>query len=270
MRIIRFVDEQGAARTGTVAGPDQLETATLLEGSFPHFRATSQSATVTRLLPPIVPTDLLCIGLNYQAHADETGGSPPENPMLFIKSSNALAGPDDEVIVPANSDKVDYEAELVIVIGTDARKIPRERALEHVFGYTCANDISARDWQKDKHLNGGQYARGKSFDRFCPIGPAIVTADEVADPNALSIRLRLNGQTLQDSTTADMIFDVPALISSLSETMTLRAGSIILTGTPSGVGVARSPQVFLKPGDVTEVEIDKIGTLTTRFVAEAT
>lgn len=269
MRIIRFIDAEGAVRTGTIANEGGFETATLLEGAFPHFQPTSRAATVARLLPPIVPTDLLCIGLNYQAHADETGGTPPENPMLFIKSSNALAGPDDEVTIPANSAGVDYEAELVVVIGKDARKVSRDRALEHVFGYTCANDISARDWQKDKHLNGGQFARGKSFDRFCPIGPAIVTADEIENPNDLSIRLRLNGQTLQESPTADMIFGVPALIASLSETMTLRAGSIILTGTPSGVGVARSPQIFLKGGDVTEVEITKIGTLTTRFIAEA-
>lgn len=268
MRVIRFIDQEGTTRTGTVADAERFDVATLLEGTFPHLRPTSHTATVSRLLAPIVPTDLLCIGLNYQDHADETGGTPPENPMLFIKSSNALAGPHDEVTVPANSDKVDYEAELVVVIGTDARKVSRERALEHVFGYTCANDVSARDWQKDKHLNGGQFARGKSFDRFCPIGPAVVTADEIPDPNALSIRLRLNGQTLQEGTTADMIFDVPALIASLSETMTLRAGSIILTGTPAGVGVARSPQIFLKGGDVTEVEIEKIGILTTRFVAE--
>src|SRR5690606_13666767 len=137
-----------------------------------------------------------------------------------IKSSNALAGPEDEVPVPANSDKVDYEAELGVVIGRDARKVSREHALDHVFGYPCANDVSARDWQKDKNLNGEQFARGKSFDRFCPIGPAIVTAGEIPDPNNLSIRLRLNGQTFQDSTTADMIFDVSALVASLSQTMT--------------------------------------------------
>lgn len=268
MRIIRFIDAEGAVRTGRIEAAADFDEATLLEGAFPHFRPTARRVKVERLLAPIVPTDLLCIGLNYQAHAQETGSTPPENPMLFIKSSNALAGPTDEVVVPSNSARVDYEAELVVVIGTDARWVPRDRAMEHVFGYTCANDLSARDWQKDKRLNGGQFARGKSFDGFCPLGPAIVTADEVADPNALSIRLRLNGQVMQESSTADMIFDVPTLISSLSETMTLRAGSVILTGTPPGVGVARSPQVFLKGGDVTEVEIEKIGTVTTRFTAE--
>ena len=265
MRIVRWADADGRVFTGDLR-PDG--TAELLDGNLPNLTRTGQTAEVGRLLAPIVPADILCIGLNYQAHADEQGTPPPKNPMLFIKSGNSLAGPHEPVPLPPNSDKVDYEAELAVVIGTDAKRVPRERALAHVFGYTIANDVSARDWQKDKDLNGGQFARGKSFDKFCPLGPAVVTADEVPDPNGLRIACRLNGETVQDSTTADMIFDVAAIIASLSETMTVRAGSVILTGTPAGVGMARKPPVFLKPGDVTEVEIERLGTLTTRFVAE--
>ena len=265
MRIIRFVDESGQTHVGKDLGDGRAE---VLGGEFPEYTGTGEVKPVRRLLAPIIPTDLLCIGLNYRAHARETNSTPPENPMLFIKSSNALAGPHDEVVVPSNSSKVDYEAELVVVISRDARRVSPQQALDYVFGYTCANDVSARDWQKDKPLNGGQFARGKSFDGFCPIGPGIVTKDEVGDPMQLRIQLRLNGRTLQDASTSDMIFDVAAIVSSLSQTMTVRAGSIILTGTPSGVGAARSPEVYLKGGDVTEVEVEKIGTLTTRFVAD--
>jgi len=156
---------------------------------------------------------------------------------------------------------IDYEAELAVVIGKTAKHVSRERALDHVLGYTCANDVSARDWQKEKHLGGGQFARGKSFDGFCPLGPAIVTKDEIPNPNALRLKTILNGQTMQDHTTADMIFDVPALIESLSSTMTLRPGAVILTGTPQGVGFARTPPVWLKEGDKVVVEIEKIGRL---------
>ena len=234
----------------------------------------SLTVTATRLdvpddalLPPIVPTDLLGIGLNYRAHAAETGSTPPENPMLFIKSSNALAGPADVVRLPRNSEKVDFEAELAVIVGRDAKDVSEADALDHVFGYCCANDVSARDWQKEKHLNGGQFARGKSFDGFCPLGPHVVTRDAVPDPQALPVRLRLNGTVMQDSSTADMIFSVAEIVSSLSETMTLRRGSVILTGTPQGVGAARTPPVFLKDGDVTEVEVGGVGTLVTRFRA---
>lgn len=265
MRIVRFLDDAGRVRTGSDRGDG---TADLLGGHFPNFEPTGETAKIGKLLPPIVPTDLLCIGLNYRAHANETNSTVPDNPMLFIKSSNALAGPADVVQLPSNSAKVDYEAELVAVIGRDARHVSEAEALDYVFGYTCANDVSARDWQKDKALNGGQFARGKSFDGFCPLGPALVTKDEVPDPNNLSIACRVSGETLQSSNTSDMIFNVQQIVASLSQTMTVRAGSIILTGTPEGVGVARTPPRFLKPGDVVEVEIERLGTLTTHFVAE--
>src|SRR6185295_93634 len=159
-------------------------------------------------------------------------------------SSNTLNNPYDPIPLPKMSQQIDYEAELAVVIGKDAKYVTKDRALDYVFGYTCANDVSARDWQKDKNLGGGQFARGKSFDGFCPLGPWIVTKEEIPNPNALRLKTILNGQTMQDHTTADMIFDVPALIESLSSTMTLRPGSILLTGTPQGVGFARTPPVW--------------------------
>jgi 2-keto-4-pentenoate hydratase/2-oxohepta-3-ene-1,7-dioic acid hydratase in catechol pathway len=232
------------------------------------FTVTDQMLTIEQLLSPLVPTDFLCIGLNYRAHAAESGSEVPPNPMLFIKASNTLNSPGGQIVLPRNSGMVDFEAELCVVIGKTARHVRRENALDYVLGYTCANDVSARDWQRDKSLGGGQFARGKSFDTFCPIGPHLVTADEIPNPNALRLRCILNDQTVQDSTTADMIYDVPALIASLSSTMTLRPGSVILTGTPSGVGMGRKPPLWLKAGDRVSVEIEKIGRLDNTCVAE--
>lgn len=188
--------------------------------------------------------------------------------MLFIKASGTLNNPGDPILIPRRSSQIDYEAELCVVIGKAAKNVPRERALDYVFGYTCANDVSARDWQRQKELGGGQFARGKSFDTFCPLGPWIITRDEIPNPNSLRIRCILNGQTMQDHTTADMIFDVPALIESLSSTLTLRPGAVILTGTPHGVGFARTPPVWLKAGDSVTVELEKIGKLTNPITAE--
>jgi 2-keto-4-pentenoate hydratase/2-oxohepta-3-ene-1,7-dioic acid hydratase in catechol pathway len=259
MRIARFQSGQHTLTGQLVSGTS----ARVIEGSIlSDFRVTDRLVQVDRLLAPIVPTDLLCIGLNYRAHAIETKSEIPENPMLFIKASNALSDPAAPIVLPVNSDEVDYEAELVVVMKQDCRNVSREQALNFVLGYTCGNDVSARDWQKKKNLNGGQFARGKSFDTFAPIGPWIVTSDEIPDPNALRLRCIIDGLTLQDSTTADMIFDVPSIISSLSSTMTIRAGAVIFTGTPSGVGAARTPPRFLKPGDNVTIEIEKIGALT--------
>ena len=182
--------------------------------------------------------------------------------MLFIKAGNTLQNPLDPILIPRRSTQIDYECELAVVIGKTAKHVPRDRALEYVFGYTAANDVSSRDWQREKSLGGGQFARGKSFDTFCPLGPVLVTKDEIPNPNALRIKTILNGQTMQDHTTGDMIFDVPTLIESLSSTMTLRPGSVILTGTPHGVGFARTPPVFLKPGDSVTIEIGPCGPLT--------
>jgi 2-keto-4-pentenoate hydratase/2-oxohepta-3-ene-1,7-dioic acid hydratase in catechol pathway len=220
---------------------------------------------VDALLAPLVPVDILCIGLNYREHAAEGGFEVPVRPMLFIKASNTLTDPGRSVPLPALSQQVDYEGELVVVIGRAARDVPRERALDFVFGYTIANDITARDWQRDKALGGGQFARGKSFDGFCPLGPALVTTDEIPNPNALRIRTSLNGKLMQNASTAEMMFDVPTIIESLTSTMTLQAGTIILTGTPPGVGMGRTPPEYLKRGDVVAVEIDGLGRLENSF-----
>ena len=229
---------------------------------------TDETLKVDKLLAPLVPADILCIGLNYREHAAESGSPVPKHPMLFIKAGNTLANPGDGIPIPRRSTQIDYEAELAVVIGKTAKNVTRERALDYVLGYTCANDVSARDWQREKDLGGGQFARGKSFDGFCPIGPWIVTKDEISDPNALRIKCILNGKVMQDHTTGDMIFSVPELIESLSSTMTLRPGAIILTGTPQGVGFARTPPVWLKAGDSVSVELEKIGTLTNSVVNE--
>jgi 2-keto-4-pentenoate hydratase/2-oxohepta-3-ene-1,7-dioic acid hydratase in catechol pathway len=258
MRIIRFLFA-GQIHFGE---PIDGQTARLIEGDLfgPH-RLTDRLVRIDKLLAPLIPTDILCIGTNYRKHAEEAGSAIPAHPMLFIKSSGTLNNPFDPIPLPKRSSQIDYEAELAVVIGKAAKDVRRENALDYVLGYTCANDVSARDWQRDKSLGGGQFARGKSFDGFCPLGPAIVTKDEIPNPNKLGLRCFLNGEMMQNSATADMIFDVPALIESLSSTMTLRTGSVILTGTPQGVGFARTPPVWMKDGDTVVVELDVIGRL---------
>lgn len=258
MRIVRF-QSNGKIHTGKQIDD---ESALRIEGDlFGACRVTEEVLRIEKLLAPFIPVDILCIGLNYREHAVESGSAVPQNPMLFIKASNTLNNPFDPIAIPRRSSEIDYECELAVIIGRTAKDVSREKALDHVLGYACANDVSSRDWQRDKNLGGGQFARGKSFDGFCPIGPCIVTKDEIPDPNRLSIKTILNGNTMQDHTTADMIFDVPTLIESLSSTMTLRAGAIILTGTPQGVGFARKPPVWMKAGDTVVVEIEKIGRL---------
>jgi 2-keto-4-pentenoate hydratase/2-oxohepta-3-ene-1,7-dioic acid hydratase in catechol pathway len=261
MRMIRFMSG-GKTYTGS---PAEANSAYRIDGDLlagpAGWTVTDQRLPIDKLLAPIVPTDILCIGLNYREHAAESGSSIPEHPMLFIKSSNTLNHPFDPIHIPRLSSQIDYEAELCVVIGKDAKDVSKENALHHVLGYTCANDVSARDWQREKRLGGGQFARGKSFDGFCPIGPALVTADEIPNPNDLRLKTILNGKVMQDHTTGDMIFDVATLIHSLSSTMTLPAGAILLTGTPQGVGFARTPPVWMKDGDTVVVEIEKIGRL---------
>jgi 2-keto-4-pentenoate hydratase/2-oxohepta-3-ene-1,7-dioic acid hydratase in catechol pathway len=212
-----------------------------------------------RLLSPVVaPQKVLAIGLNYSDHAKETGQEPPPAPILFVKTPNSIAGPGDEIRYSKDdSTQVDYEAELAVVIGRAARNVAEADALDYVLGYTACNDVSARDAQ----FADGQWVRGKSFDTFCPLGPWIVTADEIPDPQVLPIRCRVNGSTLQESSTAQMIFGCAQIVSYLSRFMTLLPGDVIATGTPSGVGFTRRPPVFLGEGDVVEVQIDGIGTL---------
>jgi 2-keto-4-pentenoate hydratase/2-oxohepta-3-ene-1,7-dioic acid hydratase in catechol pathway len=220
------------------------------------------------LLAPLVPTDIFCIGLNYRNHAEEAGLEIPEHPVLFMKATSAVQHPGKPIMLPRKlfSDRVDYEAELAVVIGRTCHNVSRQDALDHVFGYTCANDVSARDWQR----NGGgrQWCRGKTFATFCPLGPALVTVDDIPDPNALAIRSVLNGETMQDWNTDDMIFDVPALIEFLSASTILAPGSVILTGTPHGVGFARNPPVFMQAGDEISIEIEGIGVLTNPVIEE--
>src|SRR5438105_4856590 len=265
MRIVRFITDNKIYH-GQL---DDERSARVIEGDlFAQHHVTDRVMKIDELLAPLVPTDILCIGINYRDHAAESGSTIPVNPMLFIKASNTLNNPFDPIPIPRRSSMIDYEGELAVVIGRAAKRVSRERALDYVFGYTISNDVSARDWQRDKTLGGGQFARGKSFDGFCPLGPAIVTRDEIPNPNALQLRTILNGQVMQDQTTSDMIFDVPALIESLSSTMTLRAGAVLLTGTPQGVGFARTPPVWMKPGDTVIVEIEKIGRLENPVTAE--
>ena len=259
MRIVRFITG-GLVRFGRQIDNGSAE---LIEGDlFNALHLSGREAPIEKLLAPIVPVDILCIGLNYRKHAEEGGSPIPKNPMLFMKSSNTLNNPGDPIVIPRRSSQIDYEGELAVVIGKTAKDVSRADALKYVFGYTIAHDVSARDWQLDKDLGGGQFARGKCFDGFCPLGPAIVTSDEIENPNGLSLKTTLNGQVMQDWTTGDMIFDVPTLIESLSSTMTLRPGTIILTGTPHGVGFARKPPVWLKAGDTVDVEIERLGKLT--------
>jgi 2-keto-4-pentenoate hydratase/2-oxohepta-3-ene-1,7-dioic acid hydratase in catechol pathway len=219
-----------------------------------------------RILPPILqPEKTICIGLNYADHAAESGMQPPEEPVVFCKFASAISAHGDAITLPEASQKVDYEAELVVVIGTEGRHIAQEKAWDYIAGYACGNDVSARDWQLEKP--GGQWLLGKSFDGFAPWGPELVTADEVGDPGHLNIRLRLNGQIMQESNTTQLVFPIDTLIAYLSTVCTLRPGDVIFTGTPPGVGAARKPPVFLKPGDETIVEIERIGYLQNTFVA---
>jgi 2-keto-4-pentenoate hydratase/2-oxohepta-3-ene-1,7-dioic acid hydratase in catechol pathway len=216
-------------------------------------------AKVTLLAPVPDPAKIVCLGLNYRDHAAESGMDVPAEPILFSKYATTLIGQGAPIILPPCSSEVDYEAELVVVIGQGGHDIPRERAMEHVAGYAVGHDVSARDWQLNKP--GKQWMAGKTFDTFAPVGPSVVTADEVPDPQALGIRLRLNGRTMQDSNTSQLVFGVGEVISYLSRIFTLEPGDLIFTGTPPGVGMARKPPVWLQPGDIVEIEIDGLGTL---------
>jgi 2-keto-4-pentenoate hydratase/2-oxohepta-3-ene-1,7-dioic acid hydratase in catechol pathway len=215
------------------------------------------------VLPIDRPGKIVCVGLNYFAHAAEQEASPPERPLLFAKWPNALLGPGEPIVLPPISSEVDFEAELGVVIGQTVRGASIENALEAVAGYVCVNDVSARDLQ----FPDGQWTRGKSLDTFCPVGPRVVSAEELPDPQSLRIRAILNGEVMQDSNTARMMFGVAELISFVSQAITLEAGDLIATGTPEGVGVFREPPVFLQPGDEISIEIEGVGTLTNPVVA---
>lgn len=267
MKIIRYQDQDGRHYHASEQ-PDG--TALLIEGDlFGKFTVTGKRVKPFRLLAPIKPVQILCIGLNYRRHAAESGAAIPERPVLFVKGINTLQHPNEPISIPVHmkSTEVDYECELAVVIGKDCKNVSRENALDYVLGYTCCNDVSARDWQL--RLGGGQWCRGKFFDTFCPLGPRLVTSDEIKDPNQLGIQTRLNGEVVQLWNTNDMIFPVPVLIEFLSGSTTLPAGTVILTGTPHGVGMAQKPPRWLKSGDRVEIEIEGIGTLVNPVKDEA-
>jgi len=266
MRIIRYQNPQGAVH---YAAQQSDGSARQIGGDiFGAFEVTQERAQIKKLLAPVVPTSIVCIGLNYRRHAAEGNLPEPQQPIVFMKLPSAVQNPGDPILLPRHlrSDEVDFECELAVVIGKSCKNVAKERALDYVLGYTCANDVSARDWQGK--WGGGQWCRGKTFDTFAPLGPCLVLKDEIPNPAALKIKTVLNGQTMQDWRCDDMIFDIPTLISFLSGSTTLLPGTVILTGTPHGVGFARKPPVFLLPGDNITIEIDQIGALTNPVVAE--
>ena len=266
MKIIRYQDSNG--NIGHAAMQTDGTALKLTGNIFPSAKISGEQADLARLLAPIEPAMIICIGLNYRRHAQETNAKIPQFPVVFFKGLNTVQHPGEPILLPTHlkSDEVDYECELAVVIGRRCKNVSRARALENVLGYTCANDVSARDWQKER--GGGQWCRGKTFDTFCPLGPCLVTADEIPNPNALAIRAVVSGEVLQDWNTNDMIFDVPALIEFLSGSTTLLPGTVILTGTPHGVGMARTPRRWLRPGDSVSIEIERIGTLTNPVLDE--
>jgi 2-keto-4-pentenoate hydratase/2-oxohepta-3-ene-1,7-dioic acid hydratase in catechol pathway len=266
MKIIRYRDSAGATHYGRRHDDGR---ATRIEGDILRdYHDTGQAADAAKILAPVVPRDIICIGLNYRKHAEEGKQAIPEQPVVFMKNLGSVQNPDDPIVLPRRlrSDAVDYECELAVVIGEPCLNVPKSEAYRHVLGYTCANDVSARDWQLK--WGGGQWCRGKTFATFCPLGPCLVTSDEIVDPNSLAIKTILNGQVMQDWTTSDMIFDVPTLIEFLSGSTLLLPGTVILTGTPHGVGGARKPPVYLKGGDIVTIEIEGIGALTNPVVEE--
>jgi len=265
MRIIRFLDEQDSEHYGLAGEGDSAE---ILTGDlYAGLSPSGTTASIAKLLAPVAPVNIYCIGLNYREHAAESGMEEPKQPVVFAKPTSTLCHPNDPIRLPAcqQDEEVDYECELAAVIGRPVRDVSVDEALDCLLGYTCANDVSARKWQLN--AGGGQWIRGKGFDTFCPLGPVLVTTDEIADPQNLGIKTILNGQTMQDHTTGDMIFSVAEIISFLSQDTTLLPGTVILTGTPQGVGFARKPPVWLRPGDEVIVELEGIGQLKNRVVA---
>jgi len=273
MRIIRFEDKQGQTQYGLdpkkmLDGVADGQVQLLKGDPYSGLKLTGEKAGLGRLLAPVVPTNIFCIGRNYVDHIAEFDKSVPEYPILFLKNTASLNDPGAPIRIPKcqmKGPEVDYEGELAVVIGKPTKDVSEEEALNHVLGYTASNDISARRWQI---LGGGdQWCRGKGFDTFCPLGPALLTPDEVGDPQNLQLQTRLNGEVMQNSNTSHMIHNVASLIAFLSQDTTLLPGTVILTGTPSGVGSARNPRIFLKDGDILEVEIEKIGVLRNPLVA---
>jgi 2-keto-4-pentenoate hydratase/2-oxohepta-3-ene-1,7-dioic acid hydratase in catechol pathway len=263
MRYLRHLTGQGPAYAAEL--PDGRCVAVDGDLLGPHA-VTDRTVSLGPRLAPISPTTLIGIGLNYRQHAAEGGKPVPTRPMWFMKSLGTVQHPDQPIHLPATSTKVDYEGELAVVLGRATRNATREDALSYILGYTIANDVSARDWQFE--FGGGQFCHGKSFDTFCPLGPVLVTPEDLPHAGRLRLITRVNGEVRQDSSTADLVFDVPTLISFLSTSRTLPAGTVILTGTPAGVGFARTPPCWLQPGDRVEVEIEGLGVLSNPVASE--
>ncbi len=288
MRLVTFV-HNGAERLGALVARQNQEFVVDLNAADPNIpgdmiaflkagHAASRQAqhvidraesglalSALKLKAPVPrPGKIICIGLNYSDHAREANLPIPEYPVVFSKYNNTVIGPGDAIVLPRASQEVDYEAELGFVIGRRGHHIPEHEALSYVAGYLAVNDVSARDFQR----RTSQWTIGKVFDTFAPMGPALVTADEVPDPHQLAIRLTLDGEVMQDSSTSNLIFNIPQLVASLSEVMTLEAGDVVSTGTPPGVGMARKPPRYMRAGEVVSIHIERVGTLTNPVVAE--
>ncbi|MFM7266245.1 MAG: fumarylacetoacetate hydrolase family protein [Cyanobium sp.] len=273
MRIQRYLDPEGALHHAQLHDDGSQER--LVGDPFgpegpAGLRPTGEAARVLQLLAPVAPRTILGIGVNYRRHAAEFGVAIPARPVLFMKPPSAVQAPGGPIELPVAlpSETVDYEGELAVVIGRRCKNVAVEEALAAVLGYCCANDVSARDWQKRPELGGGQWCRGKSFDTFCPLGPCLATAALIPDPNALRLTTTVSGEIRQDASTADMIFSVAELIAFLSGSTTLEPGTVILTGTPSGVGMGSDPPRWLRPGDTVAITIEAIGTLVNPVQAE--
>lgn len=267
MKIIRYEDPLGKVHhAAEQPGGSYLR----IEGElFDEYQVTREKAEIRKILAPVLPVMIWCIGQNYRRHADEVGMGVAEYPVVFAKGANTVQNPGEPIWMPtqAKSSEIDYEGELVAVIGKKCKDVAREKALDYVAGYTCGNDVSARDWQLK--MGGSQWCRGKSFDTFAPLGPCIATREEIGDPGTLEIETKVNGRVMQSANTRDMIHNVAALIEFLSQSTTLLPGTVIFTGTPSGVGMAQNPPLWLKDGDEVSVTIEKIGTLTNRVCSTA-
>lgn len=268
-----FLDEKGVLDLKALAPTLPSSVREILAAdALDKVRAAIDNAAAARVRNPVFkapildPQKIIGIGLNYRDHAIESGMAIPGEPIVFTKFASALIGTEEEIRLPAVSSEVDYEAELVVVIGRRAKQVAETTAMQHVAGYMVGNDVSARDWQLKKP--GGQWLLGKTFDSFAATGPALVTKDEVAEPGSLPIQMRLNGQMVQDSSTCQLIFGIEKLVAYLSQVFVLEPGDLIFTGTPPGVGMARKPPVYLQPGDVCEATVEGLGTLRNPCVAD--
>ncbi|MDX9722931.1 MAG: fumarylacetoacetate hydrolase family protein [Myxococcota bacterium] len=257
MKIARILDEDGIERWGEPFEEGRRIREMLGVSEFKQPRRSARVYSVGRFLPPLMPPNIFAVGRNYAAHAKETGSAVPEQPLLFSKPTSALLAHGEAIVLPSSApNRVDFEAELAVIVGRTMRRVSVASALDFVYGYSCANDVSARDCQK----HDGQWTRAKGFDTFCPLGPVLVTADDF-DPSDVLLSCRLNGEQMQRASTATMVHSVAELLSYLSQQFTLLPGTVVLTGTPEGVGYARTPPRYLRDGDVVEVEIEGVGCL---------